>query len=412
MTILCLLMMTGLLSAQQPAADPRAEAERLARTGAYAEALQRFEAIAAANPDDLDARIWIGRMMQRLGHPDRAATVFRSVVAARPDSVPALVGLGGALAQMDQPDEAIPELNRAEKLAPDDPDLLAAQGAAHLAAGHVKLGLAYYRRAAVLRPGDPDIREAEVDARRRYGHFIAATGFFESYSVSDGDAPDAWSGSVELNARAADQLRLFARGQVQDKFDEYEWRGGGGLEWWMTRRVAFRGYALVGPDTTVLPTLDAYGEASYTKQRLTIAGGVQYVSFEPEFVGLETATAWFVTPTVTFRVNDDFSVFGRYTHSSSEFDESGASVGNDSGAVGARFRLVPQMWIGVSWAGGVEDFDTLSIDRLGDFNANTLKGDVRIDLASLTSIVGAYEYQWREADQQMMRATFGLVQRF
>jgi tetratricopeptide (TPR) repeat protein len=412
MTILCLLVMAGLLNTQQPAADPRAEAERLARTGAYAEALQRFEAIVAANPDDLDARIWIGRMMQRLGNPDRAAAVFRSVVAAKPDSVLVLVGLGAALAQMDQPDEAIAELDKAEKLAPDDPDLLAAQGAAHLAAGHVKLSFAYYRRAMVLRPGDPDIREAEADARRRYGHFIAATGFFESYSVSDGDVPDAWSGSVELNARAGDAMRVFGRAQAQDKFDEYEWRGGGGLEWWMTRRIAFRGSALFGPDTTVLPTLDAYGEASYTKQRITIAGGVQYVSFEPGIVGLEKATAWFITPTLTVRVNDGFLFFGRYSHSMSEFDESGTSVGNDSGAVGARFRLVPQAWVGVAWAGGVEDFDTLSIDRLGDFNANTLKGDLRIDFASLTSIFGAYEYQWREADQRMMRGTFGLVQRF
>lgn len=409
MTILCLLVMTGLLNAQQPAADPRAEAERLARTGAYAEALQRFEAIVAANPDDLEARIWVGRMMQRLGNPDRAAEVFRTVVTAKPDSADALIGLGAALAALDQPAEAIEELNKAEKLAPDDADLLAAQGAAHLAAGHVKLGRAYYRRAVVLRPADPLIREADADARRKYGHFVSATGFFESYSES---APDTWSGSIELNARASDELRVFARGQMQDKFDEREGRGGGGLEWWPNRRAALSGSVQFGSNTTVLPRVDAYGEAAYTKRKITIAGGVQYVSFEPGLIGLQTARAWFAMPILTVRVNDDFLIVARYAHSSSEFDSSGSWVANDSGSIGAQFRLLPRAWVGVAWAGGVESFDTLSVDRLGDFNANTVRGDVRFDLKSLTSIAGAYEYQWREGDLRMMRVTFGLVQRF
>ena len=409
MTILCLLVMTGLLNTQQPATDQRAEAERLARTGAYAEALQRFEAMVAANPDDYEARIWVGRMMNRLGNPDRAAEVFRSVIAAKPDSADALVGLGAALAALDQPAEAIEELNRAEKLAPDDPELLAAQGAAHLAAGHVKLGLAYYRRAVLLRPADPVIREADADARRKYGHYISATGYFESYSEF---APDTWSGSIELNARATDQLRLIARGQMQDKFDESEGRGGGGIEWLPTRRVAFRGVALFSSNTTVLPRIDAYGEVGYTKRRISVAGGMQYVSFEPGLSGLQTARAWFAMPILTVRVNDDFLIVARYAHSWSEFDSGGSWVGNDSGSIGAQLRLLPRAWVGVAWAGGVESFDTLSVDRLGDFNANTVRGDVRLDLRSLTSIAGAYEYQWREGDLQMMRVTFGLVQRF
>jgi len=409
MTILCLLVMTGLLNTQQPAADPRAEAERLARTGAYAEALQRFEAIVAANPDDLEARIWVGRMMQRLGNPDRAAEVFRAVVATKPDSADALIGLGAALAALDQPAEAIKELNEAEKLAPDNADLLAAQGAAHLAAGHVTLGLAYYRRAVVLRPADPLIREADADARRKYGHFISATGFFESYS---GSVPDTWSGSIELNALASDQLRVFARAQMQDKFDKREGRGGGGLEWWLNRRVALRGSVLFSSSTMVLPRIDACGEAAYTKRKITIAGGVQYVSFEPSLIGLQTARAWFAMPILTVRVNDDFLIVARYAHSSSEFDSSGSWVANDSGSIGAHLRLLPQAWVGVAWARGVESFDTLSIDRLGDFNANTVRGDVRFDFQSLTTIAGAYEYQWREGDLRMMRVTFGLVQRF
>jgi len=62
--------------AQQPAGDPRAQAEQLATSGAYRAALERFQALAAANPDDLETRIWIARLHSWMGDNDRALAVY------------------------------------------------------------------------------------------------------------------------------------------------------------------------------------------------------------------------------------------------------------------------------------------------------------------------------------------------
>lgn len=409
MTMLCLLMMTGLLSVQQPAADARAEAERLARTGSYAEALRRFEAIVAASPDDLEARVWIGRLQRLTGRPDRAVDVLRAVLGSDASRTDALIALGTALTDLDRPAEAISELSRAEQLAPDDPDVLAAQGSAHLALGHARLALAYYARAVLLRPADPAIRSAHDDARRRLGHRIGVSGFFESYSEP---TPDAWAGTVELNARVSDPMRLFVKAQALDRFDERIARGGGGLEWRASHRWFLRGHALFGADSLALPGLDTGGEAEFVKQAFSVVAGLQYVAFESSAPDTSTARAWILSPGLTVRLSPDLTLLARYYRSLTEFSASGDWIVNDSGLLGLRLQLSPRVWVEGAWAGGTETFDALSIDRLGDFDANTLRAAMEIDVGSLTSIAGAYEYQWRQDDQRMMRVSAGLVQRF
>src|SRR5207245_1205818 len=81
--ITSLLLAAALAAAQTPEAE-RAEAMRLARTGQLAEALRRFQAIAEADPRDLEARVWVGRLHNWMRHYGRAEQVFRDVLAAAP----------------------------------------------------------------------------------------------------------------------------------------------------------------------------------------------------------------------------------------------------------------------------------------------------------------------------------------
>src|SRR3972149_7072684 len=104
---------------QAQAPDQRAEAERLARTGAHARALQQFQALAAANPDDVEARLWIARLHVWMGHPERAIDVYQSVVATAPQNVDALVGLGSALTNVGRLADAADALNRAGGIGAD-----------------------------------------------------------------------------------------------------------------------------------------------------------------------------------------------------------------------------------------------------------------------------------------------------
>ena len=96
MTSMAILVLAVSFSA--PAGqDPRAEAERLARSGARQQALERFQALAAANPADIAARLWIGRLHLEMNQPVRAVAVYESIVATEGQNVDALVGLGVAL---------------------------------------------------------------------------------------------------------------------------------------------------------------------------------------------------------------------------------------------------------------------------------------------------------------------------
>ena len=74
------------------APDQRAAAERLANSGDYADALKQFQSIAAANPDDIEARLWIARLHAQLGHPEHAVDVYQSILAVQPQHLDALIG--------------------------------------------------------------------------------------------------------------------------------------------------------------------------------------------------------------------------------------------------------------------------------------------------------------------------------
>src|SRR5215211_2947640 len=115
MTSMAVLVL-GLLVSVPTGQDARAEAERLARSGARQEALKRFQALAAENPADASARLWIGRLHLEMNHPERAAAVYESLVATDPQNVDALVGLGLALTRTGRFREASDALQRAESL--------------------------------------------------------------------------------------------------------------------------------------------------------------------------------------------------------------------------------------------------------------------------------------------------------
>ena len=75
-------------------------------------------------------------------------------------------------------------------------------------------------------------------------------------------------------------------------------------------------------------------------------------------------------------------------------------------------EVAPRIWATGGFIRGVENFDSFSIDEAGEFHAKTASGSVQILLPSLTSILGRYDYQWRQDSVRMGRATISLVQAF
>jgi YaiO family outer membrane protein len=401
MTLITAAILGVVLLAPPQTPDRRAEAERLARSGAYAQALKEFQTLAAANPDDIEARLWIGRLHTSMGHPERAAEVFESIVATQPQNLDALIGLGDALTTSGQFEEAGDALNRAEAIAADRPALLAAQGRLHRNSGHWTLALAYYRRALALDPANVEARTAYAALTAERAHRLEAAYDFEHFDTAD---PDTHSGTVEVNLRAGEGVRLFGRGQHIRKFELDENRAGGGVEWYARRDVHLRAGALFGGDT-VLPESDTSVELEYSHRRVAVLAGFRYLHFD-------TSSTWLWSPGVTFPLNDRVALTLRYYHSNSKFDTLLLDQLNDGYSARVTARVGRRFWIDAGYERGFEGLTLITVERLSQLDSNNVSAGVRFDATPRTSIGGAYGYQRRENDARVATALINLIQRF
>ena len=398
------ILLTALLSgppAQQPNAPDRATAIELARGGHYPEALDAFRRLAAANPNDHETRIWIGRLHRWMGHPDQAEDVFRSVLLESPTNLEAILGLGEILIARNDPDDALDVLERAEPLAPDNGEVLALLGLAYREAGETTRALAYMERSVAIDRSENHRRLLE-QTRMLHRHRIEATGLFEDFNQN---IATTLGTDLRANIRLTDRLRVFGRGQVQRKFGTREGRGGPGLEWRWTPATTIVAHALFGPGDRVLPRHDNFLEIDHTRGAVAWMASYRYIWFPIARVSV-------LSPGVSYWVDDRLNVGVRYHLAVTEFGGSSSIEKTHSALVNTAYRIYPRMWLNAAYARGVESFDTFSPDRLGAFHADTISGGLRVDLPSLTSIIGVYEFQWREQDANMSRVTISLTQRF
>jgi tetratricopeptide (TPR) repeat protein len=396
--IATLLFSLSLVAGQAP--DTRAEAERLAASGAHEEALKRFQALAAANPDDVPARLWIGRLHLRMGHPRRAAGVFESLVAADERNVDALTGLGTALVEIGDWKGATDALNKAESLAPDRLDVLTAQGRLHGATGHATLALAYYGRALAAEPGNVAIR-AESDALAASRAHRAAVGYnFQRFDPSFGE----WhSGTLEVNARLNDTVRVFGSGEALRFEGNNEGRGGGGVEWSVHPRVLLRGGGLFGGDLW-LPGADVFAEATFQRRRVRWLLQARYFDFD----GADLLIAG---PALAFDLNPRLTLKADYLRgrTDSDFIE---SITSDNVVLGIHGRPTTRLAAFVEYRHGIDRLDWLTLDRLDAVDAETIALGGSMAVTPFVSLGAGYDYQDRSAETSVHRARALLTFRF
>lgn len=402
------LLLATVLSLEPPGQEPPApagpafaEAVQAAHEGREADALRAFQRLAAANPDDREARMWIARLHVRMGHQDQAEAVYRSVLLEDPGNIDARVGVATALLARDETTEAIEILDVAEELAPVNDDVLAALGRAHRQAGRTAQAISYFERAVSIAPTEQH-RLALEGARLSYLHRVEARGSSEQFSRG---SPDSRSADLTVNIRLTDTWRVHGRGQSQRKFAASEHRGGGGVEWRWRPATTLRGHALVGADNRVMPEGDYLGEAQHTYRDATWTASVRHF----DFTGARTTV---FSPAVIWMPEGRLSLGLRYALSRTEANTLTSAEAGHSAHVRAAYQFYPRVSVHGAYAAGVEDFENFSIDRIGDFRANTLSGGLRIDLRTLTTAIAQYERQWRRGNVEMGRVTVSLHQRF
>jgi YaiO family outer membrane protein len=388
-------------ASQEPAGNPRAQAEQLARSGAHRAALEQFQALAAANPDDVEARIWIARLHSWLGDNDRALAVYESIIATNPQRIEALVGAGEALTRLDRRSEAGEVLSRAEAAAPDNASVLAAQGRLHAASGHADLALAYYQRALAIDPAAAAAREELQALQRARAHRVELGYFFEHFNVED--TPDPQAGFGTLDFRASEDLRVSGTVQHERKFSESETRGGAGVEWLAGPSVRLRAGALFGGNV-VLPKSDGYGGIDYTKGRATWSFDLRFAAFEDADVEIGGAG-------LEIRPVRDITGWVKYYRFATDY-ETGLSDVVHSWVLGMSGRPDPRWLLGVEYTHGPDQLEMLSIDRLGLFDANTYSVFTDFQLTPMFSAQARYDYQDRPESLRVHRATLRVVHRF
>ncbi len=383
------------------AAPSHAEAEQLAADGEVEQALDAFQRIAAANPNDHEARLWIARLHVLMDNPARAEPVYRSVALEDPSNVRASVGIANTLLARYEHNEALDILAGTERLAPEDPEVLAALGRAHVQAGHTTIAVSYLQRAVALAP-TPEHRAALERARLVHGHRVEGAGLFERF---DRGVDDTRGLDLTLNVRLKDSLRLIGRGQIQKKFGFSEERGGAGLEWRWKPSTTLHGYALIGPDNVVLGETEVHGGIDHVIGPVEWTFGVRYVDFA-------SARVTVFSPGLAWQATSRLALSAQYALMSTDRETTLASERGQSVRLDGSYRFYPRLWLIGGYAGGVDRFDALSIDRVGDFRANSLTAGVRLPLASLSSLTGLYERSWRDDDFNMGRVTVSVGQSF
>ena len=396
-----------LLLAQDVAPAPNAAAPsdlsaaiELAQSGRNAEALAAMQKLAAANPEDHLTRLWIANVHMRMGHPELAEPVYRSITIEDPADVDAWVGLGTALLHQDRVVEGLDVLRRAEQIGSENPNVIAALATAYQLAGDDRRSIEYRQRLVTMSPTKANVMRLE-DARRAYGHRIETQGYDEDFN---GPTQSTRASDFAVNYRLSEVVRVIGRAQLQTKFGRREDREGAGVEWRWTPWGTVTGQVLVGTGNRVMPQHDYLGRIDYGYRRTTWTGQLRYF----DFFG---ANVLLLSPGVTVAPSTQWTVGLRYAVTSTDL-ATVTGIKSHTFDVRVARELKPRIWARGGYVRGIENFENFSIDRVGDFRANTAMAALQILLPSLTSIVGSYDYQWRADDVRMGRASIALVQAF
>jgi tetratricopeptide (TPR) repeat protein len=384
----------------QQGPDPRAEAERLANSGSYDAALRQFQAIAAANPDDIEARMWIARLYAKLGHPEHAAEVYRSILATQPQNLDALLGLGNALVTIGRLHEASEALTQAEKIAGDKPEVLAAQGRLHATANRTTLALAYYTRALALDPGNKEVRVQADALRAARAHRLELDYDFQH---TNEDLDDSHVGTFALNARLSDSVRIVGEGQAERLFGVDDQRAGVGFEFALSRNTRLSVGGLGGFDPVYLPESDFYGDLTFDGRHASVGVLVRRAGFQD-------SDFWIAGPEFTVKLSKSADASLAYYHGNAT-QVGLPDAGTDTVAIRLGGWVAKQFRLGAGYTHGIDRLDWLTADRIAvESDTFALRGTFAF--TPFVSFEVGYDFQSRPADVQVHRARAGLVYRF
>jgi YaiO family outer membrane protein len=385
MLALCIALASAPLLAQ----DEEQSARNLISHQQFAEARTLYERLLKLDPQNIDYQIRIARLSAWMKEYAASIEMFDRVLKREPQNTEALVGKAYVEMWQHHYSEAGDLLAQAEKRSPDDPDVQVAMARMSHYQGEERAAKEHISRALELDPSNGEAKElrGELDVPR-------------TVEVRVGFAQDRFSFTNAGNMGFVSAGFIGEANQITvqyeewSRFDERTRRAGlnftrklgGG--WWV------RAGAIAGPGAVVIPRQEYTGGVSHAlPHRFALDMDYRLLRFRAADVHLlsPALTYYFAKPawmTVTF--------YNAWT----EWRASSAAGLMTHAWVGQYYRQVAKaVQLRAGYARGGENFQELSIDRLGLFQANTYLGGAEFRLTRAYSVELFSSYQSRSNHQ-------------
>lgn len=397
------LLLAPLSVAAQSAPAQRAEAMERARAHVEAQqydaALHIYRELAAENPQDFEARIWVARLQSWQGNYREAEQDYRRVLRDAPGNFEAELGLVDVLSWQGRYGEAEERLLGLEAEYPEDTEVLLRRARLHRWRGRRKEALATYERLLALDPGNQEAQEALAALRSETLYQLAAGYFFEEFDF----AGETNGQFVELLYHDLDRVWLLGRFQFQNKFEENNTRYTLGGTYRFFRRTWVRAEAsLAPPNDRVIANQDYTLEITQGLHPRLAAGGSY------RFLNFRDADVQVVTALVNWTLRRDLRLFVRYSPARTMFDSTGQSVWNQNGSARLEWDAHRKVSPYVLFAVGSESFAGLTAEQLGRFAAQTWGVGAEVRVTNRQGFRVGYYFQNRTRNnrQQGFRISY------
>ena len=181
------------------------------REGRIQDAIPLLEALAKADPDNLDVLYNLGLAYSETGEPDQAVITLKRLVTRAPKHARAWTAIGVAYQRMGKHDQAMEAMSRAVAADPTDGYSHRNLGAVLLGRGKNELALKHFRQAHIALPDDPQTSYGLASALEAVGGAENLSRADELYKL----VIDRFPGSV-VDPRAREARTRLAERSLRD----------------------------------------------------------------------------------------------------------------------------------------------------------------------------------------------------
>lgn len=391
------------LTEQATDSELRAQAEKLRRQSRWPEALAAYQELVRRHPESFEDRFWIARITGWSGDLKTSQQMLTELLREDPRDYDTRVALADTCSWLGKYEAAMVELERLDRDFPNNTEVLLRLGRLHQWQGKNRIARSYFDQVLTLDPNHAEAKEGlrRIAAEMRWELRLGYAGEQNSF------APASHIGTFAISRIGEGRRTTWtAEGTVSHRFGQTDPRFGLEMNHRLKRGATLRWAAFAAPQAEVIAR-QAYA-AAFVKSlgpRLALDAGYAFLAFR-------NAQAHQVTPQLDFYLNPTLWLTGRYTYSLTNYKGPLTSARSHSGGLSFNWQRSSSDFLTFSYASGTEAFNLATIDRLGQFRANTVGAGWRHLLTPRTGFSVSYAYQFRSGGARQQSYSIGLLRRW